>query len=300
MNKLHNMSDAFTAYLESNLSLQTGQVLAASLENQGLHLHGQALRMHVGKEGDAKFRIQQGLWKDRVCHVGAHPPFPAEAGDVWFDVVEISPMILIPDIDDVSMTNETRRGFPRWLSIQPVYVWQFMGFMALVKLEEKYRPFFAPRDYLDASRFVGQEEMNFVSNLYQDEALAYSFWFHKGILGNIELEAAQSFLPKSHFEALMPDTMHLWDPSEPSEGERIAVSKALVGKPYKKAHQFYGQNSDVNHPGQMIFGEGIKTPRIGFSTETSYFDGVFNFDKPKTYWSVRLENVAPRPPKLIR
>ncbi|WP_250285918.1 MULTISPECIES: hypothetical protein [unclassified Frankia] len=81
-----------------------------------------------------------GVWHDRACWIGARPPATARGGDLWFDVVEVALMVLIPrpETELAAFSAEEWQALTAcvgWLSTRPVRRWQFLGFASVTGLD---------------------------------------------------------------------------------------------------------------------------------------------------------------------
>src|SRR5436309_439839 len=168
------MEEGFRKYLETGLDPAAAEDLCRQLHLSGLQTEGTALQTYIGDGAARAVSVDLGgIWRNRRCVAGPYPPAAVRSGDMWFDTVELTPMILLPRRADVPPD----RG--DWFATHPVYVWQFRAFLSLVKTGRKRIGLPVPLDYLRRDRFESLGSKEFITNVYHDEAIAYSHGFGK-------------------------------------------------------------------------------------------------------------------------
>jgi len=212
--KLIHLCQKYQEYLQSGASVNNGIVLSEALNDYGLEMHGAALSLYVrGGDGASGFRLN-GSWSSSTCYLTQYPPKDAEPQDIWFDPYELSFM--------VKTVNPLGYGKAviGWVSISPVFYWQYNVFQQLVKFRIRDNSFLHVDDLL-ASRPFGIDKWDYVSDVYHEEAAAYAFWHGKWISSNIRAEALTEQLTVKQLEAIFPEGMNYWDASfSGDEGSR--------------------------------------------------------------------------------
>ncbi len=289
MNSGKEIEAIYRSYLESALTKQTGKELSQALRRVGLHREGQALEEYFEQNTPATDSMQGNDWDGRRCFVGPHLPSQAKPGDVWLDIVELTPMILVVSLD------EATTDLYRWVSLHPVYVWQFRTFLHLadVKLVRQY--FMKAADLFDPDRFTKMSSMEFVTNVYHEEAVAYAHWFGKYLCGQFELQLAEASLKPEEFLRVLPPHIRLWDEAAAhSEFARIAVGRDSL---YKDPDAELDHQNDANKslPDRMLYDEWERTVGVGFSTLVAAEVGLLHQVPRMAYEFIELQNAAPRP-----
>lgn len=289
MNSDKEIEELYRSYLESALTKQTGKEFGQALQQIGLHREGQALEEYFDRSTTNTDSMRGDDWEGRPCFVGAHLPSQAKPGDVWFDIVELTPMVLVVSLDQATT------DLYRWVSIHPVYVWQFRTFLHLadVKLVRQY--FMKVADLFDSSRFIKMSSMDFVTNVYHEEAVAYAHWFGKYLCGQVELQLAQASLKPEEFLRALPPHIRLWDEAEAqSEFARIAVGQDSLYK--NPDDELDHSESDANKSlsNHMVYDEWERTVDIGFSTQVAVEVGLLEQVPRMAYEFIELQNAAPR------
>lgn len=124
------LSAAFASHLVDPSSTEG---LADELSSAALDRDAELLR-RFAVDGvhtiDGEFASRQ--WAGHPCHLGVTPPDDAMGGDIWFDVVEVVAMMLIPRPPAVvaswpAAVRERMTANVSWLSVAPVAGWQVAG-----------------------------------------------------------------------------------------------------------------------------------------------------------------------------
>jgi hypothetical protein len=218
MSEQDKIEKIYREYLESQLDPQIAKHLCQSLYDIGLQNEAQLLTTYF-EQGIQKIdNFQTEIWGQRRCFIGKDLPENAEIGDMWFDIVELTPMVLIPSVYIPSI--EMRE----WISIHPVYAWQFRTFLNLVKWNLVQEYFMNASDLMDRNRFASCDSMEFITNIYHEEAVAYAHWFSKQLAGQFALESAREFTEPRQFSQILPPNFRLWDGAEYSGSEFLRIA----------------------------------------------------------------------------
>jgi hypothetical protein len=271
MSNYKKLENLYQEYLQSNLDRQVTIDLCHILNDCGLTYEAQGLECYLKNGSDSICIFQEGLWKNRQCFVGGKKPSQATPGNLWLDTTELTLSVFVPNRLDRSPDTAG------WVSTHPVYVWQFRTFLSLVEIGKKIDVFPHASDYLMLERFQSMGSMDFIVNLYHDEALAYAAWFQKGIVDDSLLKSARDFLNSTEFSAVIPSELKLWVGAEYSEWLRIAVGRSSIDKhPYEDELKFEEFNGDLelleSLPDRILYQEWDKRDYIGLSTSDVAFE----------------------------
>ncbi len=217
----NSLVDDFTNYLATGRAHGAVAALCASLSANG-HVHeANALRWHMCSKSHA-LTVAGEVWGGRECLTGEYPPASANFGSLWFDTIELSFAVFVPNAKHYSADSTG------WLSVSPVRTWQFLAFSRLVKLGPTVTDFPCAADYLLKERFQNQDCLGFATNMYQDEALAYSTWFGKCLSHHILVRNASVYLSGKQFGEVLPASMALWDNDFSFEGLNRLINQANI------------------------------------------------------------------------
>ncbi|MBO0800422.1 MAG: hypothetical protein J2P31_16510 [Blastocatellia bacterium] len=292
MNYLKSLEKTFHNYLLSELEKEAAIEMYQVLGRSGLHDESKALETYLEASSISPSCLGELDWDQRKCYAGKYPPPKPNLGEVWFDVVELTPMLLIPGIDEPSVDHAC------WIAMHPVYRWQFKGFLSCMKLGRVITQVPSAPDYLSAVRFEGEGKSEYITDVYHDEALAYAYWFGKFITDQFELSYARHYLDDDEFSMVLPPKMRLWDETEfpASEFVRTAFGSDTLNKEEEDQYAEFllrksGENKNL--PDRTVYEEWERRGDIGFSTSVPLQIGMID-DLPRETLFFRLENAAPR------
>jgi hypothetical protein len=254
------LEGAFTQYLQANLDPYAGKEFSQALRREGLVDEGLALQTYLNSGEVSACVFQRQPWAHRQCLVSPTPPVNARFGDLWLDTVEMNMSVFVPNKPGTSP-----HGLG-WISTHPVCVWQFLTFLKLVRRGRVRTEFPFPADYLSLERFKGLSSASYVTDVYQDEAFAYSRWFGKWLSSQLDLANARHHLQPQELEAVLPAKMYLWDSSEDIEGLRLAISHDNMEKQPGDEVQLSLRGQGPSHSDRMVYGEWERSPFVGLST----------------------------------
>lgn len=268
-------------YLDSKQDIELGKKLCKTLYQAGFKEESRVLNDYFN-DG-----VKTNIWKDRHCSVGPKLPFEVEVGDIWFDTVELMPMLLVPHPETDSKNRQC------WIASHPVYVWQFKTFLKLANWHAIKEYFMNVSDLMSLERFDKMNCMAYVTNLYHEEAVAYAHWFGKYLCGQFELEAARKFFNGEEFHQLLPSNLRLWDESECSLSEfvRIAVNKDTIDKiseeEFEQWEKIKGSKSN-----SLLVAEWERSDDISFSTTVPLQVGLIQEIPRMAYEFIEIQNSA--------
>lgn len=287
----NSIESLYRRYLGATLTLDSGRDICQALHQVGLERESQALDFYLRHGIGAVSSIQGRDWDGRRCFIGAHLPLQAAPGDIWFDVVELVPMILIHPPRATSIQRY------RWISMHPAYVWQFRTFLHLADWHIIQKYFMNVSDLMLLDRFQSMNSMDFITNIYHEEAVAYAHWFGKYLCGQFGLQWARDFLKLEAFMEILPASLRLWDEAEYSRSEfvRVAVGRHTLDKDPDDEFELRENEANETLPNRVLYEEWDHTPDIGLSTMISGQIGLLQDLPRKAYEFIELRNAAPRP-----
>jgi hypothetical protein len=198
-------------YLSAGGDVERGVDLSKALENYGLPLHAKALSTYLAMGDCVGAFALPAPWNASTCYLAKKPPQNAQPSDVWFDPFELSFMI----------RSVNPPGFGRatigWISIGPVYYWQYHAFQQLVKYTKRDTYFPCNSDLL-ASRPFGVDESDYATDIYHAEASAYALWHGKWLTSSLRAEALVNILTDVQLNQVILRDFSFWDTS-PGEKE---------------------------------------------------------------------------------
>jgi hypothetical protein len=285
----HPLETSFRNYLESGLDARVAESLRQALLRAGLQAEAHALQRYLADGADARGQWTDPVWQNAPVSVGQNPPAQAPLGSVWFDVVELTPMVLLP------LAGSTPPSSGVWLAMRPVYVWQFRTFVGLVDVGRTLTEFPMPSDFLAPDRFASLDSMAFITDMYHDEALAYAHWFGRTLVSQFDLQAARQSLPPAAFDAILPTGIGVWDGSEYplSEFVRIAVRNNTLTKDIFAESEALEMGANTDLSDRMLYDEWERNGDIGITTAVFLPHGLICSLPRKTLF-VELRNAAPR------
>ena len=214
---LITLCNRFQEYLQSGASDSNGIALCEALKDYGLEHHSAALSMLISKGDGARYCLPE-PWADSICYLAKSPPGNVEPLSIWFDPYEVNFMI--------RTVNPSGHGKATigWISISPVFYWQYHVFQRLVRFSVRDSDFLQVKDLL-SSRPFGVDKWDYASDLYHEEAVAYAFWHGKWIASNLRIEALTELVSKEQLHTILPTGMSYWDASfSGSEDSRVVFN----------------------------------------------------------------------------
>lgn len=290
MSNSQKLEERYLEFLNSQLNHDKGKELCKELERMGLNSECQALTLYLDGVTQQVLSFQESIWEDCRCFIGSNKPSSAQVGDLWFDIVELVPMILVSSAgSDIHPMNV-------WVSIRPVYTWQFRTFAKLIEWQLIRKDFLKVDDLFNLDRWNHRPPLEFIGDIYHEEAAAYAHWFGKQLSGQFILEIAKETIKKEQFSSILPENRYLWDEAEYSLSEfvRIAISQANINKDPDDEFELReeGQNSSI--PDRILYEEWERISNIGCLTIIPQnLPLMINLPR-RAYEFVEMTNSAPR------
>jgi hypothetical protein len=185
------LSSAYIDYLNDRRSRRRRSALADALDAADFQLESWLLRaMDQGLPSMTIARGNGEIWDGRRVWFGELLPADPAVGDIWFDPVEVVPMILLADVSwngglpelDGNPTGEDAEPLQptAWISLRSVAEWQYRAFLDLGQL--LLRPSQTlPFPPFDAERLLRHGERKRVTGLTSYEALSFAEWLGKTV-----------------------------------------------------------------------------------------------------------------------
>jgi hypothetical protein len=212
-----SLTGSFAKYIASGRNTETNAHLCEALREAGFASEALGLELYRKRGPGATYVFQEPPWIGRQCYVGERPPNGANFGDLWLDVVELSVSVRIRNIPDTSMDGIG------WIGTHPVWLWQYCAFLQLARVRRFRIEWAGPDDFLTPDRFGEYGARDYASNVYREEASAYSVWFDRFLCHQLDFANAKHSVPAMAFAAIMPPSMRLWDRSTDSDWLAFAV-----------------------------------------------------------------------------
>lgn len=154
------LATAFAAHLTGPSPAATEALAAAGLETEVSLLRSYA---RGDREVDAGVLLPG--WSGRRCTAGPQPPKDAEAGELWFDIGELTAMLLVPrPAEELAELpphlRERLTPFVSWLSVAPAASWQLTGWADAVGRPDPATAGLSARDAADYAGYFGKAMAN--------------------------------------------------------------------------------------------------------------------------------------------
>jgi hypothetical protein len=236
--KLICLCNAYKAYIESGAGKESGLELIDALDGYGLTQHSLALKKFILGEFNS-FKLSH-PWEESICHLSKFPPKEVGHLDIWFDPYEVNFM--------VRTINPPGYGsaVAGWVSISPVYYWQYHVFQQLIKYEIRDDSFLAVNDLL-SSRSFGVEQSDYVSDLYHEEATAYAAWHGKWVSSSIRFESLMHQLSHDQLHSIFAPRLCYWDASFSGTEDSRGVIKCILSDGDRTVERYYSGEWDKSN-----------------------------------------------------
>jgi hypothetical protein len=220
------------------------------------------------------------------------PPADAQPGHLWFDIADLTPMVLI---QHPTMPSPARL---RWLATRPVMSWQYEAFRRVVRTGQRMTEFPAAKDYL-SHPCATDGSTGAAGDIFHDEAIAYGLWFGKSLCDQSGWKHARAILPPETFAAALPEGRLAWDPGEYplSEFIRIAIGRQSLDRALPRDTTLADAGAQPTLD-RMLFDEWERQPEIGCSTMLRAQQGRILMPSPRTAFVALANSAAPWLAKL--
>ncbi|HEX5745665.1 MAG TPA: hypothetical protein VFZ09_05445 [Archangium sp.] len=292
MSKVNSIDSMYRQYLETRFAPGAVASLIGVLHQADLTDEAKALKAYFEGGPGVIYTAQKTPWLGRKCFVGAVLPGTAKPGDLWFDIVEMAMMVLVPGNNKA----DPKKWF--WLSTHPAYLWQFKGFAALSRWRLRQQHFLKAKDLMSTdARFASVQETEFVSDVYHEEAVAYARWFGKFLCSQHVLQLAKEFLPRECFDSVLPKGVRFWSETEfvDSQFVRIATGQDTLEKEPDDEFALRESKENEKLADRMLYEEWERRVEVGVSTFVPLQVGLVQKSPARVYEFMELEALAPRP-----
>ncbi len=264
-----NLVDAYVHYLQDRADLRGQTDLLAALEEANAAMEAALLRRFL-KEGPGwtEAPASGGAWAGRRVYLSLTLPTDRQAGDLWFDPLELVTMLLLPAEGPTPGERYAPEALARmqpfvaWMALRPVANWQYSGFLRLAKLAPRSVQLTPPFLSLDIKRILHGTPTDPVSNLTCPEAELYASWFGKGVCGQSEWQAAARLLSPDDWKGLWGPLHREWA-GRFAEGVYVVVTPETFDKDWDELE---ADESSRSGEERMFFDEWEAPPGVGFRT----------------------------------
>jgi hypothetical protein len=219
-----HLSDAYAAWLRDGTAPAT---LAGALRAHGYALEAALLDRWAAGEPETVVDVDDLVWSGRRATIAPTLPEHASAGDLWLDLRELVPMLLLGrDLPD-DLPEHLKGQLPPfvgWIALRPVARWQFAGMLEVAPIAARVVQIEPPLATLDRARLLRGPEDQPVRGALADEALLYASWFGKSLADSELWQAANAQLTREELAALWGPLGREWGDSV-DEGVRAVISR---------------------------------------------------------------------------
>lgn len=266
------LRETFRDYLQCLDSAARRAAMIDALVAAGLATEARLLAGYAA-HGPGK-GIADGPFAGQEVYVGARLPPHATAGTLWFDIAELTLMLLLErDPRELAglPTEASRRLGPTvsWMSLRPTARWQVSAFLDVALREPVAQPYDPPFPFFDIARLTAGDEREAITRITCDEAGLYANWFGKGLCGGRDWSAANRTF------AGMPSEPPWGDPSREWAGEayfeeslRVAICPDTVDIDPRD------RLDETDAKLRMIYGEWAAPEDVTFRTTVSTRRGL--------------------------
>jgi hypothetical protein len=265
------LTEAFRRFLRDRSDKAARGALVEALEAGGHRLEARLIAHWDGGLLATDIDLEGVAWSGRRAWVGPVLPDAPAAGDVWLDVCELTPMLLLPRQPPEDPSEyapgvlERLTPFVAWLSLRPVGRWQVAAFMAEARFAPRRVQIAPPVRVLDPERLLAGDEAGPVTRILPDEAGLYASWFGKGLSSREAWQAAQAALTSEELVALWGPLRREWAGSV-VEGVSSIVTPETADLDIRDA---YDEDLGFSGPQRIFYGEFEAPADVGLRTHVN-------------------------------
>lgn len=265
------LTEAFRRFLSDRRDEAGRYALVDALEAGGHRLEARLLAGWDGGLMATEIDLDDFVWSGRRAWVGPVLPDAPEAGDVWLDVCELTPMLLLPREPPADPSEyapgvlERLTPFVAWLSLRPVARWQLGAFLADARLAPRRVQVAPAVRVLDPRRLLAGDEAVPVTRILPGEAGLYATWFWKGLGGPEDWQAARAALTSEELAALWGPLRREWNGSV-TEGIYSVVTPETADV---DPHDAYDDDPELSDPDRILYGELEAPDDVGLRTHVN-------------------------------
>lgn len=212
-----DLTDAYVRYLQDQADLLTQTNLLAALEGANASIEAELLRRFLQKgPGWTDALASDSILAGRRVYLGPRLPPERQAGDIWFDPLELVAMLLLPAAGPEPGERYAPEALARmqpfegWMALRPVANWQYAAFLGMAKISTRQVQLAPPFRLLDMVRILHGKPTDPVTNLTCPEAMLFASWMGKGLSDQSAWQAAARLLPSDGFDRLWEPLRREW------------------------------------------------------------------------------------------
>lgn len=292
-----SLTDRFVDFLRARDDAAARVVLARELQRVGHVLESFLLERWAAGEAVTEVDLEDFVWSGRRAWIGAMLPEAPAAGDLWFDVCEVVPMILLPRQIEGDPSEyapgvlERLTPFVSWLSLRPVAKWQFGAFLELARLARRPVQVEPPFRVFDPERILAGNELEPLTRVTAGEAALYATWLGKGKADLESWRTAAAFLRPEELAALWGPRRREWA-GDVDEGLHVVVTPETFDV---DPDELLEDDPELQAPSRLVYGELEAPEDVGFRTSVSTQLGLFRATAdPLSILDVQLIDVLRR------
>ncbi|MDH2050848.1 hypothetical protein [Achromobacter marplatensis] len=213
-----NLCEAYLSYVKSGFEKKRGADLVFALAGFGLPKHAEALDFFLSNKRGIGICDRTVMLGEMPCIVSVNMPESAE-GSCWFD----------PRSIDFFIKQKSKKsvgdGGGVWVGTNPVRIWQYLVFLKLAKVAERFPGSIDSPDFLK-SRFLGEISSGYVVNIYHQEAKIFAAWHGRHLASHFDLNLALENLGEDLLDQVLPNKMNIWNGLIVDEDRRLIMSSS--------------------------------------------------------------------------
>ena len=282
---------AWRAILTSGPTRARVDTLVEALSRAGLHDDAAALRRWSRHGSGALARWSTWPWNGALCTASPRPPAEAAPGDIWYDVVSLTPYVLLhQDADRPAHTHA-------WVSVRPARAWQARVFLRVAQWRTFSSDFIAVDDLMSAHRLEALDGKAAVTRVYHEEAAAYAHWFGAHLVTTPALRMARDRFQTAQLDGLFDTRLRLWDAAECPYSEFLRVARGVDTLDRRQGDEIGRLDREQSVPDEerVLFSEWEASDQTSFGTLIPVGSGLMTGPAPRRAFAfVALSTLAPR------
>ncbi|WP_236143623.1 hypothetical protein [Nostoc sp. CMAA1605] len=254
------LTNAFYGYLTSEDQSASLPSLSHALANAEYWLEHSLLEQYIQKGTSSEIiTVPHSRYLGRRGWVGFELPTDGAAGDIWLDMRELMPMMLIPsephpwrEVDPIIQY----RPLYCWIACRPVARWQYQAYLA------------TNADNSSEFSLEITEETHSATNLKLTNAKNYARWFGKMLPDTIDWQAVQEFLPEVVIDEMWLGQDREWSNARSYYDDEMAlvITRETLTQDPDELLQAYEAGNASDPKDELVFSLETASPKIGFRT----------------------------------
>ncbi len=252
-----DLTTLFTGYLRAQKSSHPDPAFLEALESSGYALESHLLREYSNHgQGFRVVGLPGNYWHGRRAWLGPQLPDERAAGDLWFDTVQIMPMLLVARAEDPGRGGlypeiaARMTPFNGWIALRPAANWQFRAYMQMAGIDGASRPdgwMFTP---FDRTRIALGQETAPAGGMTCTEARGYALWFGMGLSDQDIWQDAMATVPPAEIDTLWGSSQIEWGDAI-QEDAYVALTRDILDWDLITVH-----SESTEYDGIYFFGDG--------------------------------------------